>query len=297
MIGPATFLACNLALALAVPSGASADSLSADGALVTLIEEVEVPARAAGVLSALEIREGDLVKQSDVLGRVDDEAAKLAAQKAKVETQVAQEDAGNDVHVRAAEKALEVARAELRRAQESVERYKKSISETELDKLRLTAEHTALEIEQAEHERTLARLHVTLRNNEQAIAEHDLAQREIRAPIAGMVIERLHQPGEWVEPGETVLRMVRLDRLRVEVFLDARRISHDAHGRAAVLAVEQPEGPPQEFKGQVAFVSPEVDPVNGQVRVWVEVANDDLRLRPGIRGTLRIEPPTATAAK
>ena len=39
MIGPATFLACNLAIALAVPSEAPADSLSADGALVTLIED------------------------------------------------------------------------------------------------------------------------------------------------------------------------------------------------------------------------------------------------------------------
>jgi macrolide-specific efflux system membrane fusion protein len=35
------------------------------------------------------------------------------------------------------------------------------------------------------------------------------------------------------------------------------------------------------FTGTVAFVSPEVDPITGQVRIWAEIDNRDGRLRPG----------------
>jgi hypothetical protein len=36
------------------------------------------------------------------------------------------------------------------------------------------------------------------------------------------------------------------------------------------------------------FVSPEVNPVNGQVRVWAEVENRGLLLRPGLQAALTI---------
>jgi macrolide-specific efflux system membrane fusion protein len=47
----------------------------------------------------------------------------------------------------------------------------------------------------------------------------------------------------------------------------------------------------------VVFVSPEVDPVNGQVRIWAEIDNKSLVLRPGLQGALLIEPRSDTAGK
>ena len=38
------------------------------------------------------------------------------------------------------------------------------------------------------------------------------------------------------------------------------------------------------------FVSPEVNPVNGQIRVWAELENQDLLLRPGVAAEMTIEP-------
>jgi multidrug efflux pump subunit AcrA (membrane-fusion protein) len=35
------------------------------------------------------------------------------------------------------------------------------------------------------------------------------------------------------------------------------------------------------FAGKIVFVSPEVDPITGQVRIWAEIDNRDGRLRPG----------------
>ena len=45
-----------------------------------------------------------------------------------------------------------------------------------------------------------------------------------------------------------------------------------------------------EFAGKLVFVNPEISPVNGQMRVWAEIENHDLKLRPGLRGSLTILP-------
>jgi len=38
----------------------------------------------------------------------------------------------------------------------------------------------------------------------------------------------------------------------------------------------------------VTFVHSEVNPVNGQLDFWAEIENSDHRLRPGLRGSLKI---------
>ena len=87
-----------------------------------------------------------------------------------------------------------------------------------------------------------------------------------------------------------MFRIVRIDRLRVEAFLDANQVADGLLGRNVTLSVEFANRPRAEFAGKVVFVSPEVDPVNGQVRVWAEVENRGLLLRPGLHGSLKIEP-------
>jgi macrolide-specific efflux system membrane fusion protein len=47
-------------------------------------------------------------------------------------------------------------------------------------------------------------------------------------------------------------------------------------------------GSAQKFVGRVAFVSPEVDPITGQVRVWAEIENRNGRLRTGQSAKMKI---------
>ena len=47
---------------------------------------------------------------------------------------------------------------------------------------------------------------------------------------------------------------------------------------------------PLTFEAKIGFVSPEVDPVSHQVRVWAEIDNADGLLRPGQQGRLEILP-------
>jgi RND family efflux transporter MFP subunit len=286
-------IAMGLVLTAAAPAGESPPQpVHLEAALITLIEQADVAAREAGQLAGISAREGQLVAAGELLAQIDDIEAQLARQRAQVELEIAAKDAANEVKVRFAAKNLEVARAELRRAVESVERYAKSVSESELDQLRLTAERAALELEQARHLQEVAQLAVQQKQTELEFARRAVERCQVVAPLSGMVVQVKKRRGEWVEPGETVVRIVRIDLLRVEGFVHVADLPGDWAGRAVTLQVDLPGQGPSRFDGELVFVSPEVNPVNGQVRVWAEVNNRGLVLRPGLQGRLTIHPAT-----
>jgi macrolide-specific efflux system membrane fusion protein len=260
-------------------------------AVVTLIEEVDVPAQETGILAEMNVREGQLIQQGELLGKIDDTRARLNYERAKIEFENATKQADNDLGIRSAEKSLEVAKAELRRATLSLERYPKSISATEIDRLQLSAEEAALAVEQARFEHELAQFVRRLRQAELELAAHDLERRQITAPISGMLVEVKRRQGEWVEPSESVIRIVRMDRLRAEGFLDSQEATGNLAGCRVELSTVLPGGEAAQFQGELVFVSPEISPINNQMRIWAEIDNPDLLLRPGLRGTMVLEIP------
>ena len=267
----------------------AADELRAENVLLTLIEHVELPAKEPGAVLDLAVREGEIVEPGRELAVIEDDESRMAASKAERELTIARTKADNDVAVRFARKAHEVAAAEYRRAQESMEKFHKSVSATEMDQLRLTAEKALLEIEQAELEQSIARLTFRQKETELESAKLKLKRHRLTAPFAGMVVEIKKHRGEWANPGDSVLRLVRLDRLRVEAFVPARDYAAHLQGRQVTIIVDVPRTGPVQFAGTVVFVSPEVNPVNGQVRLWAEVDNRDLTLRPGQAATVVID--------
>jgi macrolide-specific efflux system membrane fusion protein len=267
-----------------------AQSIEVESVLLTLVEQVEVPAREAGVLARINVREGQLVPADVLLAQIDDTEVQLALARAKLEAEEAARLAKNDVKVRVASKTYEVALVEMKRADEAREKFSKSISQSELDERRLKTEKSRLEVEQAEHEFQTASHIARVAGNQLLLAERNIERRRIVAPLEGVVVKVYRRPGEWVEPGDAVLRVVRINPLRAEGFLDARLITGDMTKRSVQLLVDLPGAGEMAFPGKLVFVSPEVDPFNGQVRIWAEVENRDLSLRPGLRARMIIGP-------
>lgn len=267
-----------------------------DNVLVTLIEQAEIPARDAGILTELQVSEGDQVKRGQVLGKVDDEDARLAFAKAAAETKIAATTAGNDVKVRYADKAAKVAAAEYKRAQESIDRVEKSVSKTELEKLQLEADRGTLAVEEAAHDLTIAKQNRDLKAAEQAVAQQVVDRRQITSPLDGVVVQLHFRRGEWVKPGDPVLRVVRIDRMRAEAFVPAGLSVGDWAGRSVRFFPTAGGAEREAYVGKLVFVSPEIDPVNGQIRVWAEIENRNQGLRPGERGRLELAPPAPAGA-
>ena len=279
---------------------AERSSIVVPSVLVRLVEQVEIPAREPGLLTQMAAVEGQMVREGQLLAQIDDQEARLIQRRMQLELELGRQKNENDVAIRMASKSLEVARAELKRAEDSAKQFPKSVSESELDFLRLSVERGELEIEQARHELDLATAALQLKENDIAQARGRVERLRITAPIDGVVAQVVRRRGEWVEPGMMVIRVLRLDRLRAEGFLRADQFTDDLNGRSVTLVLDKgntdkgnTEGARRRFKGHIVFVSPEIDPVNGQVRIWAEIDNRQLHLRPGMRGTMTIEPRAA----
>ncbi|MCY2966253.1 MAG: HlyD family efflux transporter periplasmic adaptor subunit [Planctomycetota bacterium] len=346
-------------LALGAVVSADDTRLVSGTALTRLIEQADVPAETAGVLRRFVVREGARVSAGDVLVELDNMDATLALERARLELETAEKLAGSDarlkqvrtalseseadvaranvelegaktkaeseIALRGAKLAAPVAEAEWQRAVNARRDIRDSVSQSELDQLKLALERARLEVQQAEQDRAIAALVVRAKVQEivsfsatverrraeltQAEEERDLAQiarrlkangvsaaereldrRRLRTPISGVVVSTHRRQGEWVDVGERVVRVVRLDRLRVETFFKADDARQIEEGMAAHFELPEKGRPGKEFRGVVTFVSPEIDPVNGQVLVWAEIDNPGPRhgLKPGIRGILAV---------
>jgi macrolide-specific efflux system membrane fusion protein len=289
-------LAASLFLAAIAHAQTPTKPLVVENVLITIHEQVLVPSREAGVLETLSIREGQLVEPGALLAGLDDADARIAERQARLERDIAQRESQGDAAVKHAQLAGEVARSELERAKASAARRAGSVSETELDRLALAAEEAAAKLDEAQEKHDVAKLTAELADAKVAEAQATLERRRIVAPAGGAVVQLYRRRGEWTKPGDPVLRLLRLDALRAEGFLQLADLREDVSGRPVTLTVELPGGQQTQFGGRVAFVSPEVNPVNGQVRFWAEIANPDLRLRPGMSGKLEVLPPSAQAA-
>lgn len=261
-----------------------AASLRVESVVLHALHEAEVPAQQTGVLQEIVVAEGQRVELGELLARLDARQAELAVAQAEAELAQAEAKAKNELRILYADKALEVAEAELRRSSESIEQFAKSISQSQLDVERLTVEKLTLERRQAEHDLLLDRYGVKLKAAALDAARLQLAKHHLQAPFAGTVVLVRGRVGEWVEVGAPVLRLVAVDTLRAEGFLAVDDVHAQLVGREVTFVTEQGVT----ARGHLRFVSPEMEPVTRQVRVWAEIDNSGGLLRPGQQGALEL---------
>lgn len=262
-------------------------------AKVSLIDEIDVPARLAETLAELNVKEGDLVQEGELIGKLDDTMARHELEVAEAEHAIKQEASENDINLRFAVKSSEVANKEVERAREARKTVRGTISDTEFERLVLTEEKSILQIEQAQHDLKISQLEANLQKVKINAAQATLKKHQILAPFSGQVVEIYPhmRKGGWVNPGDPILRIARLDRLRVEAYLDAEKYGPGLVGRPVTLTIPKLGGSTQvEFKGKVVFVNPEVEPVSKRFTLTAEVNNDEnFRLWPGMSGSLTID--------
>jgi multidrug resistance efflux pump len=240
--------------------------------VVTLIGDMRVPARHAGVLSELLPHEGEVVTKDLLIAHIDDRDAEQRMYVAQYEYESAQQQAENDVRIRAAEASKEVAFANWDKSKAINDKSPGSISATELRRLKLEYDHAELQIELAHMEYDVA-----ASTSEAHKAQYGLATKEyndcaVHAPWDGVVVERYRREGEWLQQGEPILRMVQMDQVRVEGFLKIEDFSPlEVDGADVIVEFELTRGRIERRRSKIAFVSPQVEA--GEFRVWAYVDN------------------------
>jgi macrolide-specific efflux system membrane fusion protein len=288
------------------------------GAIEDIDLPADLPAQEAGVLMELQtprldaagqpvldngqpvydkVVEGMQVTQGQVLGRVDDRLARKNEEVARYRLQVAQQEAGNDVSIRYAQKTAEVAKATYDASEEVNLKAAKTIPRIELLRQYLQWEQAGLQTEQAQHEFGIAKVSVNVQQAQLDAAILDVNRREIRSPLDGVIEEVYPREGEWLRPGDPILRIVRMNRLRVEGRLEYSRFSPaSVDGQPVVVTAILPgERVATQFPGHIVFASSRME-ADGRFKVRAEVDNrkDETtghwRLLPGLKATMEIQP-------
>lgn len=137
----------------------------------------------------------------------------------------------------------------------------------------------------AEQSLELAKAEVAQAAAQAADAELSLARTELRAPAAGVVLERNAKLGAVANAGEVLLRLAQDGRTEF-----AAEVTEDL---MALVAIDQPvtlSAGGVDGRGTVRRIDPAVDPITrlGVVRIALEGA--DTALRPGLsaRGRIRV---------
>ena len=114
---------------------------------------------------------------------------------------------------------------------------------------------------------------------------------DVRAPLAGQVVERDVTPGQLVGPDNAEPLMIVADLSRVWVFVDVPEARLGTLGVGSRAALEVPALPGASFAGEVTYVEPRLNEVTRTARLRVEVSNPDGTLRPGMFACAVISPP------
>ena len=283
-------------LVLLTSASAIADSKGAlrlEYCVVSLLAEAQVPARKAGVIQTYDVIEGSVVKAGDSLARIDDAEARVQVAVAQGQLEAAQQRAENDIDVRYAKAAAEVAKAEVLAAEDANTRVPGTVPISELRRLRLEQNRATLGIEQAEAQFALAALESEVAASRVDAAQLEIDTRRVTSPIDGIVVRLHHRRGEWIEAGRPICHVVGLDKMRVTGFVNVKEHQQSAvAGRPVTVLLPGADDKPEEFHGTIGFASPVVQP-GGEYRVWVEVENrrigDFWKLRPGILVEMSID--------
>jgi macrolide-specific efflux system membrane fusion protein len=252
---------------------ADAGSVTVSHCLVSLIDEAQVPSREPGVLRELMVKEGDQVAKDQMLAQIDDRKEQHELEAAQYKWESAKQEATNDVNVRYAKAGADVYRQEVLQNYDANQKVAGTVSQTEVRRAELKHKEFLLQSEASEFKMQQSAIDAKVREAETRIAAEAIERRKIRSPLDGVVVERRRRAGEWVQPGDPVLHVMRLDRLRVEGFVPAADYSAgDIDGRPVTITVVLAHGRREQFQGKVVFVNPEVD-ANGEFRVWAEVFN------------------------
>jgi len=215
------FLTAIALVALLLPSAHAQQSATAPtdpvvNGVVRVADQIKLPAKEAGVLVQLSVKEGTQVKAGQVIGKIDDSEPQMKKAAALAEYKGAYKRWKDDVEIRFARAQELVAKAKYEKMRESNKITEKAVTEVELNEAKLDWDHFKLAIEKSIHDQELAQYEAFTKQAEYDAANLAIQRRTIVAPFDGVVEEIKRKQDEWVQPGDTILTLLRLDTLHVD---------------------------------------------------------------------------------
>lgn len=244
-------------------------------------ERISLGFEVSGTIAEVFVKEGDRVEADQVLARLDDRLARSRVARAEAALEAAK--ARRDASVKGSRKAeIDAAEAEAAAARSTA--WERAQTHARIQKLSASNAVSAQQVDDAQSAADAARANSDAAEARLALAKEGsrtevrreaeaaalaaaadleeaktlLSKHEVRAPITGVILRRLAEPGELVTvtPPEVVFAMANLDRLQLRVEIDEADVGRVSSGQRG-FAIADAYGN-KRFAGQITTITKEL---------------------------------------
>jgi membrane fusion protein (multidrug efflux system) len=117
-------------------------------------------------------------------------------------------------------------------------------------------------------------------------AEIALANTQIASPVEGVVLDRSINPGETTNPDQKVMTLGTINPVMMVADVSEDKIGYVRLGMPAEISTNAFPG--KTFAGETVKIQAEVSAKTRTFQVYIKVDNQDLSLKPGVTGYVRL---------
>ncbi|MEM8604692.1 MAG: efflux RND transporter periplasmic adaptor subunit [Cyanobacteria bacterium P01_H01_bin.121] len=263
------------------------------------LRTVSLRSRAEGQLLSLVADVGDSVRQGEPLAQLDNDLLLTASGQQRAELAARQSE-------------VDQARSQLAEANAQVGRAQAELAQARADAERLTqlAQEGAVSEQAAELAQTNARtaeqvlrsLEEQVSTRERAIASAErrvaaqsaivdqaaerLTHAELEAPLTGVVLMRLAEPGDLIQAGQQLLEIGDLSQINIVIQVSDRDLSQFRTGQAVEVRLDA--FPTETFRGSVTQISPVADAAARLIPVEITIPNPGNQISSGLLARVNV---------
>ena len=240
---------------------------------IEFVDDIKLPALEAGAMVSVNVQEGQFITAGTIVGQIDDSLPHFELERAKMRYQNAYQAATDSSSVKAANQEYKLA--------QSV--YRKDL------RLNQTGSRSNSEVEESRFRKDIALLKKDKAVNDQQMAfgeakvelagmdsvKQRIARHTLRSDYNAYVVEIYKKPQEYVNIGDDVMRLARMDQMWVQASMNAKTLNAaDAENRPVTVTLQTANGT-ETFEGKIDQVSLEmVSAQEYQVKIKVQNRKD-----------------------
>lgn len=280
-------------------------SIRIDHALVTSLDPIKLPARSAGAIRSISVKKGIEVKAEEILGQLDDRDAQTKKKIAELERDAARIQAESEAQIKAAKDGAKVTEENYKANEKLRNDRPGSLSDFDFRRSWFEWQRALAQIAVAEVEKAVAEATQLAKEGQIDGAMNEIERLKIVAPIDGFVNDVYKHVGEWCQPGDPILEIIRMDRVEIEGFVFAAEASPaKVLNKPVDVIVQVAGGETYKASGIITFASPVLEGSGRirQFRVSTEIDNkkegNDWVIQVGTEAemVIQLEPPAPKPA-
>ena len=220
--------------------------------------ETTVYAEQSGALMAFDVTEGDVIAQGKEVGLIDTTQIWLKIQQTGTTKAVYQSQKPD------MEKQIAATRQQLAKAKQDQQRYKELVADGAAPSKMLDDATNQVQVLQKQLDAQISSLNTQLSTLNSQLSTVDVQEDQLRdqlrkchiqAPIAGTVLEKYVERGEFVATGKPLFKIADTENMYIRAYVTSAQLQNIKVGQKAKVFADYGDGQKKAYDGVVSWIS------------------------------------------